>query len=52
MNVTIREINHDDWPVWRSVRLQALTESPAAFGSTLADWTNAADHRWRDRIRA
>lgn len=51
MNVTIREINHDDWPIWRSVRLQALAESPAAFGSTLAEWIDATDDRWRDRIR-
>ena len=51
MKVTIRPLNLDDWPQWRSVRLEALADSPAAFGSALADWIDATDDRWRDRIR-
>jgi ribosomal protein S18 acetylase RimI-like enzyme len=42
----------DDWPLWRRLRLQALADSPAAFGSTLAEWTGAGDteQRWRARL--
>jgi ribosomal protein S18 acetylase RimI-like enzyme len=46
-------LSEDEWKVWRELRLAALTESPAAFGSTLADWSGAGDTqvRWRERLR-
>lgn len=40
----------DDWPLWRSLRLRALSEDPAAFGSRLADWHEASEARWRARL--
>jgi ribosomal protein S18 acetylase RimI-like enzyme len=42
----------EDWQVWRSLRHQALTEAPYAFGSKLADWQGAGDleARWRERL--
>ena len=42
----------DDWPLWRQLRLEALADSPAAFGSTLAQWSGSGDteHRWRARL--
>jgi ribosomal protein S18 acetylase RimI-like enzyme len=45
-------LSSNEWPLWRSLRLQALTESPYAFGSKLADWQNAGDveARWRERL--
>ncbi len=41
-----------DWPIWRELRLTALTEAPQAFGSRLADWTgdNDVEERWRGRL--
>lgn len=50
MNVTTKQLNPDDWPEWRSVRLEALAGAPAAFGSGLADWIDATDERWRSRL--
>jgi ribosomal protein S18 acetylase RimI-like enzyme len=51
VSVTTTRLSLNDWPQWRAIRLQALAEAPAAFGSTLADWIDAPDDRWRTRIR-
>jgi ribosomal protein S18 acetylase RimI-like enzyme len=50
VSVTTKILNPDDWPEWRSVRLDALSDAPAAFGSGLADWIDATDERWHSRI--
>lgn len=52
MPVRVAALGADDWRRWRMLRLAALAEAPAAFGSTLAGWTGAGDHerRWRDRL--
>ncbi|WHT21562.1 GNAT family N-acetyltransferase [Crossiella sp. CA-258035] len=39
-----------DWARWRDLRLAALAEAPAAFGTKLADWADAPAERWRDRL--
>ncbi len=41
-----------DWRSWRTLRRRALAEDPAAFGSTLAEWSGAGDaeERWRARL--
>ena len=48
----IRRLSADDWQLWREVRLRALEEAPAAFGSALADWSGNSDleQRWRARL--
>ena len=40
----------DDWELFRSVRLRALHDAPAAFGSRYEDWVAAPESRWRDRL--
>lgn len=40
----------DDWRVWKELRLQALAEAPHAFSSTLAEWQDAGEGRWRERL--
>lgn len=39
-----------DWRIWRELRLAALAEAPTAFGSGLADWQDAGEERWRQRL--
>jgi ribosomal protein S18 acetylase RimI-like enzyme len=50
--ITVRHVGEDDWREWRELRLAALAQDPAAFGSTLADWSGAGDteDRWRRRL--
>jgi len=50
MTVTLITLSSDDWRVWRSVRLAALAEAPEAFGSRSADWVDADEGRWRERL--
>lgn len=39
-----------DWERFRAVRLAALSESPAAFGSRYDDWVDAPAERWQSRL--
>lgn len=52
VRIEVRELSPDDWKLWRSLRLAALTEAPSAFGSRLADWQGDGDRedRWRHRL--
>lgn len=54
MRPAVAALTVDDWPLWRQLRLRALAESPAAFGSTLAEWSGAGDReeRWRGRLHS
>jgi GNAT superfamily N-acetyltransferase len=48
--IDVQEIGPDDWKLWRGLRLAALEEAPYAFGSQLADWVDAPEERWRERL--
>ncbi|WP_406050594.1 GNAT family N-acetyltransferase [Kribbella sp. NBC_00889] len=50
--IELRDIGADDWKLWRDLRVAALTEAPYAFGSQLADWLDAPEERWRERLSA
>lgn len=49
----LRRLGEEDWRVWRRLRRAALADAPAAFGSTLAQWSGEGDteERWRSRLR-
>src|SRR5262245_11124595 len=48
--IEVRVPTGDDWAQWREIRLGALAEAPYAYGSTHADWVDAPERRWRDRL--
>jgi ribosomal protein S18 acetylase RimI-like enzyme len=46
----IERFRADEWPSYRNLRLRALTESPDAFGSTLAQELPRSDEEWEQRL--
>lgn len=46
----IRRVGSDDWALLRRLRLEALQESPAAFGSTYERELAFDEDRWRSRL--
>jgi ribosomal protein S18 acetylase RimI-like enzyme len=48
--ISVQVITPDDWETWRAVRLAALKEAPYAYGSTYADWADAPEEQWRQRL--
>lgn len=48
--VTVRVMTDDDWPLWRDVRIAALTDAPQAFRARLADWESSGAANWRARL--
>lgn len=49
-DIELVRIGPEDWREFREVRLVALSDAPAAFGSRHADWVDAPEHRWRARL--
>jgi ribosomal protein S18 acetylase RimI-like enzyme len=49
-SVVIRRFAPDDWPLYRTLRLAALAESPDAFGSTFAHESARTDDEWATRL--
>lgn len=50
--IAIRPIAPHEWPRYRDIRLQALQESPQAFGSTWKAEAPREDANWAARIAA
>ncbi|MEN3275227.1 MAG: hypothetical protein V7631_1017 [Massilia sp.] len=47
---SVRPLAAHEWPLYRSLRLRALADAPAAFGSTLAAEQDRADEDWAWRL--
>lgn len=48
--VLVRETVPGDWQALRDIRLEALHDAPAAFGSTYEQEARRGEADWRDRI--
>ena len=48
--VLVRETVTGDWQALRDIRLEALRDAPAAFGSTYEREALPGEAHWRDRI--
>ena len=49
MDVEVRTITADDWPLFRDVSLRALADSPDAFRRTLAEARALPEDFWRQQ---
>lgn len=52
MGVDVNRLGPDDWDVFRELRLEALRETPDAFGSTLTREQGVDEATWRRRVAA
>lgn len=48
MNLTIRRLETEDWPLFREVRLAALQDAPEAFATTYRDVVDRDETFWRE----
>lgn len=48
--VEIRQAGPDDWQAWRELRLNALLDSPGAFGSSHERERERDERFWRNRL--
>jgi len=46
----VRTLAAHEWPLYRALRLRALADAPAAFGSTLAEEAARTDADWAWRL--
>ncbi len=46
----VRRAESDDWPKLRAIRLEALSDSPEAFGSTYAVAAKLSNYQWRSMV--
>lgn len=49
-SMQVRELREGEWPLWRSLAIAAVTESPEAFRPTLAEYLAQSDEEWMDLI--
>jgi ribosomal protein S18 acetylase RimI-like enzyme len=49
-SIAVRALEVQEWPLYRSVRLAALADSPAAFGSTLSREQAFTTQIWQERL--
>ena len=49
-DVEIARIGPDEWREFRDVRLESLLDAPGAFGAKHADWVDATEDTWRQRL--
>jgi ribosomal protein S18 acetylase RimI-like enzyme len=47
VSMRVNEVPESDWELWRDLRLEALADSPTAFGETLAMARTKSEEDWR-----
>ncbi|HEX8289454.1 MAG TPA: GNAT family protein [Pyrinomonadaceae bacterium] len=52
MNISIRQINVDDWLIFSEIRLKALQTDPLVFGSSYEKESQFIEADWRERLEA
>lgn len=50
MNYIVKKIEKSDWRQYRDIRLEALMNEPAAFGSSYSAESQRTDEQWQERM--
>jgi RimJ/RimL family protein N-acetyltransferase len=50
--IHIRQLHTEDWQLYRSIRLIALTQNPDVFSSNYEKEANYTPERWQDNLRS
>jgi ribosomal protein S18 acetylase RimI-like enzyme len=48
--IRIRELQQEEWRVWRTLRIAALKDAPDAFGDTVEQAQLRSDEEWRKSL--
>lgn len=48
--LVVHRAQSDDWPKLRAIRMEALSDSPQAFGSTFAVAAKLSNYQWRSLV--
>ena len=49
--ISVRNFEPVDWPIYKALRLRSLEDSPSAFGSTLDLELERSDAAWTERLQ-
>ena len=49
-NISLRALTKEDWRIYKTLRLQSLSDSPDSFGATLASEQALNDDEWSARL--
>ncbi|MFN7113844.1 MAG: GNAT family N-acetyltransferase [Alphaproteobacteria bacterium] len=52
MDITLRRLMPDEWPLLRDIRLRALAADPHVFGASFAQEKENTDAVWRERLES
>jgi RimJ/RimL family protein N-acetyltransferase len=48
--IHIRQLDHDDWELFRTIRLRALADTPQFFGASYAQEIQFSEQQWQERV--
>lgn len=51
MSFSIRQLQPDDWKIWKKIRLEALQNHPEAFGASYNEYLNRIEDDYRANLR-
>lgn len=49
--ITIRELNSNEWQLFKAIRLEALKTNPMAFSNTYEDVLKYSDEKWQQQLQ-
>lgn len=51
MNINVRKLQNHEWQKFKHIRLEALDDSPTAFGQSAEDESKKTDEQWESGVK-